>query len=196
MRSKIEKETADCLITMSMIKSLVESKTRIKDISTKTRYINIIHARCVYYELCMTFKEELGFPSLAKIGSYVDLDHATVLHGRKKFAKLYCTKKFLFNNVYQECIEYLDEFIDGNQMFLNEEGLTEIQVIRERYEVRLNRLSSKYREVITALHYKLTMYRKNEFVKRALELEPEDIIELEEKFNVFFKVKKALKKQI
>lgn len=65
------------MVTLGFIKKYVESEFNIKDISKKTRKKEYVSARAIYYKLS---REETS-ASLAKIGSFINKDHATALHG-------------------------------------------------------------------------------------------------------------------
>lgn len=73
-RNGLKKNT---MVTLGFIKKYVENEFNIKDISKKTRKKEYISARAIYYKLS---KEETS-ASLSKIGSFIDKNHATVLHG-------------------------------------------------------------------------------------------------------------------
>lgn len=62
------------------IKQLVENETKL-NLQTKTRKKEYVFARAIYFRLCKEFTTY----SLASIGSTVNKDHATVLHGLKIF---------------------------------------------------------------------------------------------------------------
>lgn len=192
---KVEpKQIVEYVLNLDILKELVERETNIQDISIKCSKPKYTQARFVYFELCAVFYEELGFPSLAKVGTKVDRDHATVIHGRKSFRQLYCTSKFLYSHIYEYCVEYIDSFLENTNNKNAIKNLNSKEAIKRSYEIRLANMSEKYREVINSLSYKLNTYRKNDFVKKCLELAPEDLRELEQKFDVFFRVKQSLNK--
>ena len=56
------------------------------DIERRTRKREVVEARYMYYEIC-----RMRRMSLNEIGQSVGKDHATVLHGTKRFSLLNCT---------------------------------------------------------------------------------------------------------
>ena len=180
-------------ISLEIVKETVERFMFIKDISIKSRERPLPDARYVYYELCRVFYKELKKPSLRHIGEQVNRDHSSVLHGHKRFEDMYLQSSFLGNEAYVDAVDYLDELISGNVKQSDMGKLTSATDIRRAYSIKHERLSLKYRSTINKLYYKLSLYRKNDFIKKVLELPEKDLIELEEKFDVFFKVKAKLK---
>ena len=74
------------------IKKIVEVELGI-DLSNKCRDRRSVYARSVYFTLC----KDHTIVSLARIGSIVNRDHATVIHGLKVFKqlKLYNERNYL-----------------------------------------------------------------------------------------------------
>lgn len=71
-------------LSLKTLQDLVGRYFQINDISKKTRETNYVWARYVYYRLGL----DEGY-SLTAIGRQVKVDHATVLHGKNKFADLF-----------------------------------------------------------------------------------------------------------
>lgn len=71
-------------LSLKTIKDLVGKYFKINDISKKTRETSYVWARYVYYRIGL----DEGY-SLTAIGNELGLDHATVLHGKNKFADLF-----------------------------------------------------------------------------------------------------------
>lgn len=67
------------MVDNNLIKKMVQNEFGIRDIGTKKRVSNIVHARWVYFKLARKYTNT----SYASIGSVVNRDHATVLHGLK-----------------------------------------------------------------------------------------------------------------
>ncbi len=72
------------------------------DINQKTRKREIVEARFMFYELCR--KNRM---SLAQIGRFVGKDHATVLHGTKRF-EILCDVDVEFKNNFQALKSIVD----------------------------------------------------------------------------------------
>lgn len=66
---------------LDIIRREVEFITYIRDISVKNRKFENVQARWLYYKLAKEFTDE----SLQKIGSQINKNHATVVHGLKVF---------------------------------------------------------------------------------------------------------------
>lgn len=180
------------MITLEIIKKTVERVSNIKDISIKNRSRYLTDCRFVYCGLVNAFKEDLGHPSLVKVGNHINRNHATIIHGTNKFKDLYNVKTFAGTDIYNKCLIILVPLTDstGTSGLI---ALTKEQEIKQYYSIRNAVLSSKYRSVINNLTKKLSLYRRNSFFDKVLELPPEDIKELEERFDVFFKVKAKLR---
>ena len=184
------------MITLEIIKKTVEdihNETfieKIEDISVKSRKRPLPDLRFTYFNLCRYFIKELGNPSLALIGKAVDRDHASVLHGLKKFNHLYGSLDFKGNKIYFKCIKRISKANDSEDV----ENLNETEKLIDVYRVKHIALSEKYREVINKLNIKLLLYRKNNLVDKVANLDGKDLKELEIKLDAFFKVKESLNK--
>ena len=102
------------------IKRITQEITNVKDISTKNRQTHVVRARAIYYKVA---REELDF-AFQKIGRYIKRDHATALHGLKKFDEyIYQSKVFKAN--YEQVkhsfnqLKKTDYIIDIEQKELN-----------------------------------------------------------------------------
>jgi len=71
-------------LSLKTLQDLVGKYFKINDISKKTRETGYVWARYVFYRLGL----DEGY-SLTAIGRQVKVDHATVLHGKNKFADLF-----------------------------------------------------------------------------------------------------------
>lgn len=181
------------MITCKIIKKTVEDVSGFSDISIKRRDNSIVDARYAYFKLCSLFKDKkkLQNNSLKHIGEVVRRDHATVLHGINKFDILYRYEDFNGGNIFNACLKQLEFYLlPGNEDI---EMLKTEKEIKQHYLIRSAKLSEKYRSVINKLSYKLQNYRKNPLMDRIAELSEEDSLELEERFDVFFRVKNKLK---
>lgn len=85
----------------NIIKSSIHDFFKI-DINQKTRKREVVEARFMYYELCR--KKRM---SLAQIGRFVGKDHATVLHGTKRF-EILCEVDVDFKNNFQALKSIVD----------------------------------------------------------------------------------------
>ena len=102
------------MITPRLIKSLIETESKVNDISIKTRKRKIVELRFCYFLLAKTYciKPKL---SLEEIGSVVKRDHATVLHGIKVIKNNLGKKIFTANSVYNEVNKKLIEIYNSNK---------------------------------------------------------------------------------
>lgn len=85
----------------NIIKSSIQDFFKI-DINQKTRKREVVEARFMYYELCR--KNRM---SLAQIGRFVGKDHATVLHGTKRF-EILCEVDIDFKKNFQALKSIVD----------------------------------------------------------------------------------------
>jgi hypothetical protein len=176
----------DRILETDYVKKVVENLAGIEDISVKSRKAYIVKARYIYMELCMTFKSRLYHTSLDYIGKTINRDHATVLHGLKKFD---------YDNLYELKIykEALIDIKDYLQLKIDDKEFNDDR-IRIYYRTKHIELSDKYRSVINSLRDKLNTYRENEFIDRLARLDTETLKEAEVKFDAFLKVKQAMKR--
>lgn len=98
------------------VKEVVERITNINDISNKTRKIEYIKARAIFYNIV----KENTHLDLKKIGSYMGVDHATVINGLKQFDSYYHYPDFedQYNKVRDIC-EYSGFEIDDIDKIVN-----------------------------------------------------------------------------
>lgn len=85
----------------NIVKSSIHDFFKI-DINQKTRKREVVEARFMFYELCR--KNQM---SLAQIGRFVGKDHATVLHGTKRF-EILCDVDVEFKNNFQALKSIVD----------------------------------------------------------------------------------------
>ena len=163
---------------------------KIKDISVRSRKTPLPDLRFTYFNLCRYFLKELDYPSLELIGKKVNRDHASVLHGLKKFDHLYGSNDFVGNKIYFKCIHRISGL--DNEVIFDE--ILKADELKNIYRIKHIKLSEKYREVINKLNIKLRNYRKSDLIDRISNLNDEDLKDLEFKVDVFLKVKESLKK--
>ena len=178
------------MITRRLIKTMVENVSGIQDISVRNREDEYVQTRWVYFKLCRMFLPAES-NSLPKIGQTVDRDHASVLHGLKKFDFFY-SKDFFENkrNMYSDVYLRLHE-MDQNSSLV--ENFNNLQDLEQFYRIKHIKLITKSHSVISTLSKKIDLLTQNELIKKILTLDAQEIEELEERLEVFFKVKKALK---
>lgn len=172
-------------ITIDFIKKTVEKMSGIEDISIPIRKENYVELRCVYYKLCKDFSLELKNPTLFEIGDCIKRNHATVIHGLKKFDDLITTNSLKQKDVYFNSIMKINnqiELIDVPEEIQKER-------IKDYFRIKHIALSNKYREVVNKLRDKVSFYRNNDIVERISNLNDKDLSELEIKLDAFFKVK-------
>ena len=115
----------------------------------KTRYQEFIDARCFYYKFCRTY---LYGESLNKVGSFVNVNHATVIHGLKKF-----------DNIYTYDIKYREEYEKyENHLILHFKLSEDIpEKIEDIYKltIQLKRLKTFYRNKYKRSQVELNTYK-------------------------------------
>lgn len=85
----------------NIVKSSIHDFFKI-DINQKTRKREVVEARFMFYELCR--KNRM---SLSQIGRFVGKDHATVLHGTKRF-EILCEVDVDFKNNFKALKSIVD----------------------------------------------------------------------------------------
>lgn len=174
------------ILETDYVKKVVENLTNIEDISIKCRKSYMVKARFIYMKLCMKFKSRLYHASLEYVGKGVKRDHASVLHGLKKFGD----DNLYTSNIYKEGLSIIKEYLDFK---IDDKEFNDDRV-RIYYRTKHIELSDKYRSVINSLISKLNTYRENEFIDRLARLDNETLKEAEVKFEAFLKVKEAMRK--
>ena len=89
------------------IKMLVESMTGITDISTSGRTQFLSEARYVYYGLCKRYLEPYIF-TYRSVGECVNRDHASAIHGVKRFELFYDDKTWFGKYLYDLCVTKIE----------------------------------------------------------------------------------------
>lgn len=168
------------IVTLDYIKKTVEDVSGISDISIKTRKRYIVYARYAFHGLVMKYNRDLKKPSLQTVGNLLKQDHTTVLHGRSMFNEDINAVNSLCYDIYHESIDVL-ECVSKTKINNDNDRFVDMQ--------------NKYREVISSLIAKLSIYRNNEFIKRLSVMNEEDIREAEEKLKIFLKVKESFNKK-
>lgn len=175
------------MLTLRIIRNAVEAFSFIDDISIKTRKREYVEARYVYFKLC----KDLTSSTLSKIGSSLNMDHASVLHGVKMFDDLIGQEKFSQARTYKRCI-------DGFTLTTNEKTIKDILTLhelKEHYKLKYLKHLEKSHLVINNLRAKIDKVTGNRFIARCADLTEDEIAELEFKFDNFFRVKEHLRRK-
>lgn len=85
----------------NIVKTSIQDFFKI-DVSKRTRKREVVEARYMFYELCRNKRM-----SLAQIGRFVNKDHATILHGIKRFGIL-CEVDIEFKNNFESLKTIVD----------------------------------------------------------------------------------------
>ena len=89
------------------IKEIVESKTKIENISIRSRKQSIVEARVLYSTLCLKHTQD----SYERIGKIINRDHSTIVH----YKRIYNTWEQL--SVLKTTIQKQKEKIDKLQHY-------------------------------------------------------------------------------
>ena len=130
------------------IKEIIESNSGIKNLKSISRKIRIVEFRNMYFSLCRKYTTA----SSSLIGSLVNRDHSTVLHGVKSFEKYHKTNQLLNLDVFEKSeleIKHfihkaLHEHLESELLFLSKREL------QNKYRCKLIAIIDKYRKVINS----------------------------------------------
>lgn len=179
------------MLTSRIIKIIVENISGIDDLSIKSRKRYIVDNRFVYFKLCHMYQEILG-ESLSKIGQTVDKDHTTVLHGVGKFNDIHNYASFEGYDTYIKALDNISKIIGsikGVDDLINEYD------IKMYYRLKHLRIIEKSHSIISNMQRKIDLLTKNALVKRIQTLNAAELYELEDRLDVFFKVKAKLRQK-
>jgi len=179
------------MLTSRIIKIVVENVSGINDLSIKSRKRFYCDIRFVYFKLCDMYKSAIN-ESTTSIGKTVNRDHATMLHGVKKFNQLYNTPTFLGSDVYVKC---LTELYKLNVDIENVDNIIREYDVKMYYRIQHIKLTEKAHSVISNMQRKIDLLTSNNLVKKLLTLEAQELKEAEERLEVFFKVKEKLREK-
>jgi hypothetical protein len=177
------------MVTPKVVKEIIESVSNIKDISIRNRARTLTDLRYVYIKLCYEFIDK---PSLTLLGQHIDRKHCDILHLKNKVDDMMLSSKFTAMDVYLACKNHLGSVKHSNG--INIIDLKTIFQVKQYYRVRHMRNIEKYHKYINTLIKRIETNKSNSFLKRCQDLTPEDLKELEFKFDVFFRVKNKLQK--
>ena len=122
-----------------MIRRIILDKVGV-DIKDGTRKRDYFDARSIF---CSAMRKR-GY-SFAKIGEFIDKDHATIMHGIKKADELRHTDK-IFAIKYQSCMIEIDSVSNVNSMATTDSLINEIRMLKERIN-ELTLYRDKYLEL-------------------------------------------------
>ena len=97
-------DTTEKIARPEKILHMVEKELDLKDISVKDRTRHMSQARFIYFKLARKY---CRYASLARIGSVVNRDHATVINGLKKFDTEARYDPYMYD-VYDKIAKHLD----------------------------------------------------------------------------------------
>lgn len=153
------------MINPEEIRELIEANTGI-NLSTKTRKIEFVYARAIYFLLC---REKTNL-SLNKIGQTLGKDHATVLHAIKMIEDVYFQDPY-FCNMYENIASQIKIQSDKHK--------TKVEILEESnrdLKIKYFKLKAKYEELLKKemneaylVFNRIPKEKVNDFVKTRLE---------------------------
>jgi hypothetical protein len=174
-------------ITPTYIKNLIKSKID-TDISVKSRTRPHPYYRCVYYKLCKDFTKF----SLAEIGSQLNpidkYDHATVLHGLKRFDEWKDQNWFITYYKFYKALS-LTIYKEKNQNKDNKEFET-IDDVKQYYKLNFIKLVEKYRSIINKQSKQLYNLKNDEVINEIAKLDNKKIESLKPRLEAFLLMNK------
>lgn len=137
-------------ITLQGILSMVTRRSEL-NLTQSSRMKEYVYSRAVYFKLCREFTNF----SFKEIGSLVDKDHASVMHGMKVFEMLEFHKDPVMN-IYNECKTILTSVKENLDVNLKA-GLYEDEEV-EYWQTRYENMRDLYVNAVE----KLLKYEKEE----------------------------------
>lgn len=187
------------MITPELIKALVESESKINDISVRSRKRKIVELRFCYYHLAHKFciKPKV---SIQEIGNVVGVDHSTVLHGKKQLVNFLGKKVFTANDVYYSVHKRLVELIseDKEEKLMHLDDAILVNQYWRRKHIRLidktHSVLNKYIKRVKLLEERLSVLDKDT-IHAINNLSEKDLRKFNYRNAIFFKVTESLNKQ-
>jgi uncharacterized protein YunC (DUF1805 family) len=175
MKQKINYKNPDLLTILK----LVELTSNVQNISKRSRDETLKNLRFVYMKLSKRYTK----CSLAQIGHVCGgLDHASVLHGIKRFDQLYETPRFSYeSDIYDEIIGLLGDTLAYRNQKIN---------YRDRF---LNYLE-KRQGVVKRINYKLKRLKKDPMLHKIACLDEEDYKDVSGRINAFMSMNRIKSK--
>lgn len=174
------------------ILDLVQKESDNFELHKYNRRNEFIFLRYIYFQLCKEFTSE----SLYSIGMTVERDHATVLHGYKKFEELTSPNVYkgfapyfkIYNRIHRSLVSLKGEYRNVKKPRTAYELQLE-SIIKAEYAKKLFKIIDKNHSVIN----NLMLIKDSVAIKKIAELPPEDVREFERMANVFYKRKMSEK---
>lgn len=166
------------------IKYLVQKQCRIKNLESKCRKQDYAFTRYIFFRLCKDFIPDVR---LREIGSCIDRDHSTVLHGIKKFDELYDQKVFEDYREHYHTLTLLLKRKQIRELKYNKK----IDDLEQYYRVRFLKLVEKQTSYRIALQRKLKRYQKSKVLDQIYGLPEDDFKAFESLVRNYFKKQNA-----
>ena len=168
-------------MNLETIKKIVENVTNI-DITKESRKREIVEARCIYYKISKLYTKS----SLDKIGELLNKNHATVLHGIKKFDMIYDSSIEIKEN-YKNCLIYINS--KGLQDIKEATNIKDLKLAYLNIIILKNVRQSIALKNIESKEFKVKYNIKNPIVRDFLSRDDETInIVAETRLKPFFKM--------
>lgn len=169
----------DLKISSEFIKEYLEDTLNVK-LDSKHRNREFVYLRFVAMKLC----RELTNDSFKKIGVLFNRDHATVIHCVNCF-DLHENKGYFkeYKQIYDNAISYFKNvFIEIPKL----EKLQSLMEARKDYNIKLNKISNHYRNIIRKQRKQIEYYKTSPIFEKMTNLPINEFKELESRINAFF----------
>lgn len=174
-------------MTPQFIKEYFDLKFKI-DLSTKSRKRDIVEKRFIAFKIT---KELCNNVTLERIGKAYKRDHASVLHGLKKFNELKYQQSFLESlNIYEsskqdlrETFNLIDNTAENLQLSINE--------LKQRYRVKFSIMIDKFHSVIRKKDIVINNLKNRKIIHQIAELDDKTFKDLETRINAFLIMNKS-----
>jgi len=136
-----------------LIKQIVESSFQVPDIAIKNRTRESSERKQLYYYLCRKFTDA-PFQTIADVMGY---DHATALHGVRKYTEKLESDTLFFKANFEDCLKV------ASNVFMNKEPSNELDIstpadYEKNLKIALHKITKEYQDKIYKLENKLKFY--------------------------------------
>lgn len=181
------------MITLAIIKDMVESSSLVPDISVANRKREVADARFVFFTLARKYTNN----SLSAIGLFLKsdwkpkgFDHSSVLHGIKQCDNLLGNTSFTGNKVYLECNKKLSELEKTPSKMQN---FNDTRDLEQYYRIKHIRIVEAQHKIINKLNANIERLSNNSILQKLSKLPLNEYQECEKRINLFLKVQEKLK---
>lgn len=189
METKKQKHRIE--VSPEFIKEQVELFTGFKDLSVKSRKREITEARFIAFKITKVLCPKA---SLSSIGKVYNRDHASVIHGLKKFDDLLGQFDFRHSEkIYKDVLNNIEKICESGR-YKSMNRLQTVQEIKSEYRLKFISMTEKFHTVIGKQLLKIRNLTNRPIFEEMAELDDDALDELEIRIRAFMTMNKNRKK--